>query len=180
MQNEALLVIDVQKYFFSRRSKAYIKKSEIVLPKINILIEHFNKRCALIVFAKFTAPVKDNSMKSWWKHMPSSDEEDFAEGLLMPANSSVLLKESYSPFVNTNFHEMLKKRKIERIFFTGVMTHLCVESAVRDSFEKGYKTTVIEDCCMSNRKDLHVASINIMRHGFSEILHSADIVNEKV
>ena len=181
MDKNALIVIDVQNYFFSPESGAYIRNSERVLRNINKVIEYFSVKERLIIFTKFISPKsKTANMRKKWKHMPSLKEREFAEKLILSENYILINKESYSSFEKTKLLRVLRKNKIERIFFTGVMTHLCVESTVRDSFEKGFSSTIIKDCCKSSSPEFHRSAIKIMKHGFSDIVTVKDIINEKI
>ena len=180
MDKNALLVIDVQRYFFSPASGAYINNSESVLKRINKVVRFFSEKNCLIVMTKFISPEKESMMKNKWKRMPSPYESEFADELFIPRNTVVVEKKSYSSFKNTNLLEILEKNKIKRIFFAGAMTHLCVESTVRDSFENGYLSSVIRDCCTSSRPEMHRFSIKIMKHGFSKITSSGEVLNENL
>ena len=55
----------------------------------------------------------------------------------------VIMKRLPSAFEQTNLDTELKKRGIESIVYVGFMTHICVNSTARASFNRGYSNTVV-------------------------------------
>lgn len=55
----------------------------------------------------------------------------------------VIVKKLPSAFERTNLDAELRKRSIERIVYAGFMTHICVNSTTRASFNRGYGNTVV-------------------------------------
>jgi nicotinamidase-related amidase len=179
MFKNILFVIDVQNYFFRPDSKAYISESKIILKKINRAVEFFNLNGGCVLYTRFINPKEANSrMASWWRHMPDKEGSLLFSGLEISENAFVYEKTSYSVFKNENILETVKNIAPDRIFFTGVMTHLCVESSVRDAFELNYNPIVISDCCASSKKDFHLSALNIMKHGFAKIVEWKDATEE--
>ena len=56
---------------------------------------------------------------------------------------TVIVKKYPSAFEQTELDAELKKRGIENVVYVGVMTHMCVNSTTRASFNHGYANTVV-------------------------------------
>ncbi|MDD3803938.1 MAG: cysteine hydrolase [bacterium] len=179
MQKKALFVSDIQRYFFCPSSKAYIRDSEKIVEKINVLTRLYENRSHFIIFTGFVDSERQSSpMRKWWNHMPSYEESRLYEKLYVPKHSCIITKYSYSAFAGTRLENELRDKKVEDILFCGVMTHLCVESNVRNAFELGYLCRVVKDCCASSRPSLHRASLAVMEHGFAQITTLKEIIEE--
>ena len=56
---------------------------------------------------------------------------------------TVIVKKYPSAFEQTELDAELKKRGIENVVYVGFMTHMCVNSTTRASFNHGYANTVV-------------------------------------
>ncbi|MBU1355796.1 MAG: isochorismatase family protein, partial [Candidatus Edwardsbacteria bacterium] len=72
MNKYALLVIDVQNYFFDKNSQAYLPDSVKIIPKINNLIKFARDKKWSVIYTSHTAPSRPgNLMAERWEHLPS-------------------------------------------------------------------------------------------------------------
>lgn len=172
----ALIVIDVQNYFFEKDSGAYIRNSSKIIKPINRLIETFLAKNYEIIFTRQVFPEDSNNpMRRWWKRLPSGESCNLSAKLNLPERKIIIDKEYYSAFFKTNLDRLLRKKGIRRLFFCGVMTHLCVETSIRDAFMRGYESFLIEDATMSKNKKYHNAALLNLSHGFCKIIESGAI-----
>jgi len=74
-----------------------------------------------------------------------------------------------SAFRGTNLDIVLRCNRIRSVVLTGVITQGCVESTARDAMFHDYYTVVIEDCVGTYNRDLHEASLKVMRSRFDVI-----------
>jgi len=66
---------------------------------------------------------------------------------LQPKPGDVILyKNRFSGFHQTGLDDLLKKKGIRRLIFTGCTTSVCVESTVRDAVFLDYAPVVLADC----------------------------------
>lgn len=172
----ALIVIDVQNYFFKKGQYAYINGSEKILKNINKLVVAFSQKGLKVLFTKQIYPKSPNHpMRRWWRRLPHGYECRLYNGLILPKDKIVIEKEYYSAFFGTKLQELLKDNGIKRLFFCGVMTHLCVETTIREAFMLGFDSFLIEDATMSKNKEHHLAAILNLSHGFCKIIRSEKI-----
>jgi ureidoacrylate peracid hydrolase len=56
-------------------------------------------------------------------------------------------KNRFSGFTNPELNEVLRKRNIKYLIFTGIATNVCVESTLRDAFFNEYFPIMLKDSC---------------------------------
>lgn len=96
---------------------------------------------------------------------------------IIPEKKDIILtKHTYSAFIGTGLTEILKKRDIQSLLITGVLTNVCCESTLRDGFMLGFFTFLVEDCCASVDKKAHLASIENVNKYFGWVCKSNDII----
>ncbi len=72
---------------------------------------------------------------------------------IKPLNNEIIIKKKFpSAFTETNLNEILKNFNTKNLIITGYMTHMCVNSTVRNATELGYNCTVIEE--LTTTRDL--------------------------
>ncbi len=172
----ALLVLDVQNYFFQQDSPAYLDASPTILPNINTLVAYASRAGWPTILTTHHAPSdKGNLMAQKWRHHPREEECELYGGLTASDHAAHLPKEYYSAFFRTNLEESLCQHGVTQVVVCGVMTHLCVDTTVRHAFLLGFKPIVVSDACCSKTLFYHWAALLALRHGFAEILCTDEI-----
>lgn len=87
----------------------------------------------------------------------------------------VFVKHCYSAFTNPGLQSHLEAEGIETLMFAGVQTNVCIESTLRDAFNAGFNTIVVEDCVASHTAPLHAATLANVRALLGEVATAADI-----
>lgn len=59
----------------------------------------------------------------------------------------IFVKANFDAFSNAEFDTTLKQLGIEKIYVCGLYTDACVLSTGLSAFNKGYKVTIVPDCC---------------------------------
>jgi nicotinamidase-related amidase len=63
-------------------------------------------------------------------------------------------------------HQYLQDNEIEEVHIVGVDTSDCVLASAHESFDLGYFTFVIEECCqVAHDRTLHEKAVDILRFG---------------
>lgn len=172
LSKPALLVIDVQNYFFDRNSPAYLKGSEHVLGNIQRLLEALKGK--LTVVSTIHSGGSQN-MEKWWGNIVK--DEWTVPMLKKDYFNYVILKDTYDAFFNTNLDNYLRTNNVNQLLITGVMTHLCCETTARSGFIRGYEIIMIEDCLWDKDEWYHFASLKNLAHGFAHISSSHEIID---
>lgn len=130
MKNEALILIDIQKIYFTP-GPLLLHKPKEAAGKAALILQRFREEGKTIVHIKHNFNVLScihDSVK------PLPEEK-------------VILKEQPSSFLGTDLHEYLSERDITDVVIVGMMSHMCVDTTVRMCQNYGYNVTVIEDAC---------------------------------
>ncbi|MBT3181104.1 MAG: cysteine hydrolase [Deltaproteobacteria bacterium] len=181
LNNSALLVIDMQRYFLAPEERAFLDPPRELIPNILSLISTFRKCNRPTVFTRH-AHKKDEptgQMGRWWNdELPWDGDEDseIIKEINPTADEVVITKSCYSAFENTELDKALKKQGVDTVLLCGVMTNLCVETSARHAFMKGFQVVVVEDACATKNMDYHKASILNLSYGFADISITADIL----
>ncbi|NPU89080.1 MAG: isochorismatase family protein [Fervidobacterium sp.] len=176
----AILVIDVQQYFFSESSPAFLKGSWRVRENIQTFLKRIRQLSeglplSIPVIATIHKGGSEN-MKKWWGNVVEdvwaklAIEEDLVD--------VVIYKDSYDAFYMTELEDILKAKSADQLIISGVMTHLCCETTARSGFVRGYEIVMVEDCLWDKDEWYHYASLKNLAHGFAVVSTSQEIVEQ--
>jgi nicotinamidase-related amidase len=129
--------------------------------------------------ASLTADGRDRSNlhKDLGYHQVGSDPVNAILAEIAPVGDEIVLdKTTSSAFGGTIIDRLLRNMGIEEVIFTGVLTNGCVESAVRDAADIGYRCVVVEDACAAYLADIEAASLRVMRNVYATILSTSTIL----
>lgn len=106
---------------------------------------------------------------------------DIVAELTPEPGDMTLYKHRYSGFFGTDLDDILKRRSIKTLIFTGCTTSICVESTMRDAMFRDYTCLLLEDCTAEPiGNDLprgnHDASVLVMQILFGWITRSSDLI----
>lgn len=75
------------------------------------------------------------------------------------ADEIVIPKTSSSVFISTNLDHVLRNLGVRSLVIAGVLTDQCVDSAIRDACDLGYRVTVVTDACATHSTERHTSSL---------------------
>lgn len=167
----ALIVLDMQNYFFSEDSHAFVPAGKSIIENINSLIKKFEENNSLILFTRhFNTPDKKSMMLRWWRDYIKKESNEFEiSDLVKRNNHQIIDKSEYDAFYETDLKNILIKNEIESIVLCGVLTNLCVDSTARSGFINGFEIIVTLDATASYNEDLHKSSLISLSHGIAFI-----------
>jgi isochorismate hydrolase len=165
----ALLVLDMQAYFFEPDSHAFIPSAPAILPGVQRLIEAFSSRACPVIFSRHANTPEDaGMMTAWWRDLISQDDP---RGRLLESldisRGDILEKSQYDAFFNTGLEERLRLRGASQVVICGVMTHLCCETTARSAFMHGFSVFFCVDGTATYNRDYHMATLLNLSHGFA-------------
>ena len=163
----ALLVLDVQTYFFDHTSHAFIPSSLAILPWIVKLVHRYTTANLPVVFTRHINTAQDAKLMAvWWKDLISPES---LSGQLIPeldtSGGVVLKKSQYDAFFETPLEEILCAKKIRQVVICGVMTHLCCETTARSAFMRGFEVFFTVDGTATYTQAFHQATLLTLTHG---------------
>ncbi|MBI2069629.1 MAG: isochorismatase family protein [Elusimicrobia bacterium] len=181
-EKAGLLIVDMQEFFLSPRSEAYLPASRAIFSNVRLLAETF-RAAGRPVFYSLHAhknPSLDGGLMTlmWKKVCLAGTPEARVSPALEPREGEVFRKCRYSVFSNPKFEAALYRGGVEHLVVAGVMTNLCVESTVRSAFDFGFKTFVAMDATAAQSEELHLASLRNLACGFSSVSTTRDFIEQ--
>ena len=179
MEQSALLVLDMQEYFLSDQSHAFVPSTTAILPKINALIKAFTHSGLPVIFTQhLNTPQNAGLMAVWWRDILSADMNlSRIDPRIDQQDRSVISKTRYDAFIDSPLETILKKRKIKQVVICGVMTHLCCETTARSAFMRGYEVFFTVDGTATYNEAFHSAALLNLAHGFATPVLAETIIS---
>jgi nicotinamidase-related amidase len=174
-----------------------VPESRPTIPAHQALLAVCRERRIPVIYTKFVAGPERTLVWEWspvcappvcccWKgflrHYRDVDKEldcsDIIDELYPEPGDPIVDKFGYGAFHNTNLDDVLKARHVESVLVTGTVTQICVEETARESFKRGYRTTIISDAVSSYMPDLHAAVLKNFALKFGWVSTSAEVIGE--
>ena len=186
----ALLVIDMQRYFLTKREHGYCAGGVAAISNVKKIIAHFRENGRPIIFTRH-AHRSDGSdlgiLGKWWSEMPVDGTKEAAidERVLSRAPKRrkgrsaeyILTKRRYSAFFGTDLDKILKRHKIKEVVITGIMTNVCCESTAREAFFRDYMVRFVADATGSVKEEMHVGTLLNLAYAFADVCTTSELMN---
>lgn len=179
----ALVVVDMQ-YFDAHRDWGegltaktlgvarafddYFEQVDRITPRIMQLIEAFRAKNMEVVHlrvAELTKDSRDVGLKQLVRGLVVPIDSKEAEFLpnLEPADDEIIINKSSSGvFASTNIDRILRNIGIDTLVFCGTSTSGCVQSAVYDATDLGYRVLVVDDACADATKATQASAVEAL------------------
>ena len=168
-ERSALLILDMQKYFLSTSSHAFIPSAQAIVPLIVELTDVYAKKHLPVIFTRhLNSPQNAGLMAKWWRDL-IREENPLSEIIdeLALSGGMVLKKSQYDAFFETPLTDILRERRVTQVVICGVMTHLCCETTARSAFVRGFEVFFTVDGTASYNERFHLATLLNLSHGFA-------------
>jgi isochorismate hydrolase len=171
LTGSALLVLDMQDYFLSPVSHAFVPSSPAIIKGINELITAFKKMGNPVVLTRHINTLENSGqMSSWWKEILTLDNPlSYISGDIIKDDLTVIDKSQYDAFYDTPLEAILREANCSSVVICGVMTHLCCESTARSAFVRGFEVIMPVDGTASYNRQFHFSSMYNLSHGFVSV-----------
>ncbi|HAN18522.1 MAG: hypothetical protein A2X13_08165 [Bacteroidetes bacterium GWC2_33_15] len=170
MSNKALLIIDIQMFYFPGGSLPLVEPENAAYNAGKIL-NYFRESGMLVIH------IQHNSKSGFDIHPLVSPLE----------KEKVITKNEANSFNGTDLLKYLKENNISELIIVGMQTHMCVEAATRAAYDLGFKCTVIEDACATRdlkfkdklvkAEDVHYATLSALNKTYATILTTDEFLN---
>ena len=87
----------------------------------------------------------------------------------------VFSKKRYNAFIGTGLDTALRGEGIDTLVVAGLTTECCIDSSVRDAFERDYHVFVVSDATACYARELHRAALEALKLNCAGIVSSADV-----
>lgn len=174
LTNPALLVVDVQRFFFDKSSPVHLPCSKVIYPQIEKIVKTCREKKIPVIFTRH-ADEGNGPMKDWWNHV-MDESNSLSELFTDPEDDLVIVKSSYDSFYKTDLECLLRRLEVDQLFICGVITHLCVDSTARSAFIRGFNPVVIMDAVGSKNDLLHLSALVTMAHGLTTLITTEELI----
>ncbi|MEO8713563.1 MAG: isochorismatase family cysteine hydrolase [Acetobacteraceae bacterium] len=111
-------------------------------------------------------------------HVPRGGRDARVLDAIAPAEDEIVIpKTSSSVFISTNVDYLLRNLGIRYLIVAGLLTDQCVDSAVRDACDLGYRVTCATDACATLSQERHDWSLR-NNAGYCRQLTTAQLLAE--
>ena len=162
----------------------YFTAVDAIVPSIKRLIDAARAAGVPVVYCRIASSVADCSDVSR-QHRdlrifapPGSREAEILDELRPEPGEIVLSKTCGGVFNGTNIDTVLRNLGVDTLVVTGVVTNGCVENAVRDASDRGYRTILVDDACAALTPALHEAALLDLKDVYCNVRPAATIVQE--
>jgi nicotinamidase-related amidase len=107
---------------------------------------------------------------------PGSKEADILDELAPAGDEMVFPKTCASVFNGTRIEYVLRNMGISELIVCGVVTGSCVEAAVRDASDRGFRVVLAEDATAAWSQEMQDAAIQVMAERFAKVWPVSRIV----
>ncbi|MGB8952003.1 MAG: cysteine hydrolase family protein [Candidatus Aminicenantales bacterium] len=164
-------MIDIQNFYFSGGQNP-LEQPEEASRKAQKILDMFRKRHLLVVHVRHNA-----------KSGAGIHER------VAPANGEkVITKDHVNAFKDTNLLEFLRSRKIKNLVICGMMTHMCVEAAVRAASDFNFKCVLIGDACATralkygdvevDARAVHLSTLSTLDRYYAEVMNTDEFLQK--
>ncbi|HUS85687.1 MAG TPA: cysteine hydrolase family protein [Bacteroidales bacterium] len=153
---EALLIIDIQEFYFPGGDVA-LNNPEKAAANAALLLKHFREKNRPVVFIRHN-------------YEPGGMIHNMVEPL---EGELVISKDKINAFIGTGLDDHLKQLGINSLVICGMQTHMCAEAATRAAADLDYKCTLIRDACATrdlqfedktiSAEDVHLSTLITLR-----------------
>ena len=174
----ALLLIDMQRDFAKPLTLPAIANAE----KLADAARAANVPCIFVRL--ITSPEDETTFLSEWKTRRGDDDEPLCRagtpgaefvGPKPQAGEMVFSKKRYNAFIGTGLDAHLRAEKIDTLVVAGLTTECCIDSSVREAFERDYHVFVVEDGTACQEAGLHEAALKALWLNCAQIVSMAQV-----
>jgi nicotinamidase-related amidase len=191
----AVVVVDMQNDFVRVGAPLEVPESRPTIAVHQALLAAARQHKVPVIYTKFIAgpertptwqfsPQCEPPVCCCWKGFKrfykdvgkELDGSDIIDELYPEPGDPIVDKFWYGAFHNTNLDDLLRARHVESVLITGTVTQICVEETARESFKRGYRTTLISDAISTYAPDLQAAVLKNFAHKFGYVATAKEAI----
>lgn len=170
-QKTALLIVDVQKFYFPG-GRMQLENPELAGMNAGLLLDHFRKYKMPVYHVRHNFE-------------PGGDIHPYVKP---EGDEAIISKEQVNAFAGTGLLEIIRKDSVEQLVVCGMQTHMCLEAAVRAAADYGFTCLVASDACATRAlqyeehiipaKHVHYSTLNTLQGSYARVLTTEAIIDE--
>lgn len=106
-----------------------------------------------------------------------SDASDLDERIVDHDYDYVFEKIGASAFFQSPLTTFLVKNRVDTLAVTGCVTSGCVRASVVDSFQFGFRTMIVDDCCGDNAPQPHLDTLRDVGRRYADVITADELIN---
>ena len=188
-KHTALIVIDIQKDFAAPdgirgKKGGDLSLVEPMIEKLKVTIDAAKNAGIPVLYTQqiYDRSKLNNLQKEQYDLdskvvMCDINSDGYEYYKIVPDRGMLFTKYNYNVFSNADFKKCLEDRGIKTLIITGMDTIFCVETAVRNGFDLGYKIVVADDLVAGNAKyiEMHNHTLKLVDKYFGVVVRSEEI-----
>jgi nicotinamidase-related amidase len=172
----ALLIVDMQRVWLEPGRDPshpewppehyfYVETSQRVIPNVQKLLAAARRNGVEVVHTiiqSLTTDGRDRSLdhKLSGLHLPPESPYGAPIPALAPIHDEIVLRKTSSGVFNsTSLNYLLRNIGIHYLVVAGIVTDQCVDIAVRDGADLGYRMTCVADACAAPSRERHLNAL---------------------
>lgn len=179
----AVIVVDVQRAFTDLLEHALVPPLSEVLPNITRFLDGAREAGVIVFLVRLVINPEDTSKntaawgESFVKLVGRGAPGTEWDACLNPADGDIkIAKRRYSSFFDTSLDAMLRERDIGTVVICGLTTNVCVQSTVRDAWQRDYQTITLSDCCAEDGEGAHSSALRWIARNFGSVHTSRTVL----
>jgi nicotinamidase-related amidase len=171
MMKSALLLVDIQQFYFPPSPKALVNPEQ-ASANAGLILKKFRESGQLVIHVQHFA-------RQGFEIHPN---------VAPIAGEKVILKKYPNSFRETDLLEYLQSGGINHLVVCGMMTHMCVEAVTRAATDMGYKCMVISDACATRdlkfedtfipAEQVHYSSLSSIAFAYGKVGNTKQFLEE--
>lgn len=173
----ALLLIDMQQDFAALdgglgKDGADMTAPQAAVRQASLLADAARRAGVTCVFVRLiTRPEDESEFLKAWKQRRNSDGPPLCRegtpgakfvGPQPQGGELVFSKKRYNAFIGTGLNAALRGEGIDTLVVAGLTTECCIDSSVREAFERDYHVFLVTDATACYEPDLHQAALKAL------------------
>jgi len=190
-QSAAVLVIDMANDFVypggtiaDAGGPEYQQRAQAIIPRLAKLLAAARSAGIPVIYATDAHTPQDTELRKWPPHsMAGTHQAEIVADLTPQPGDLIWDKQTYSPFLNPEFEEMLEERGITKLYITGLHTDCCARHTSGDAFQRGYDLVWVTDALQAFTDEAHKTGLSYFETWYatepkSQLKTVAEVVNE--
>ncbi len=172
----ALLVIDMQREFFTDEAGPCVDEMRAIIPRAQRLLETARTLGCRVIHTRESYQPDLSDVSAYRRSLGYVGREEalgrfcilgepgheFVEAVRPAAGEPVIDKASFGAFYQTDLHDRLQTAGVDHLILCGVTTQCCVHSTLREAVDRGYWCLTVADCCAATEPGLHEAALSLI------------------
>lgn len=190
--NCALLVIDLQREFFTDEAGECVEDMRLILPRVEKMLTCARDLGIRVIHTRESYQADMSDVHAYRQSLGYVGEpaplgrfcilgeagHEFVDEVQPLPAETVIDKASFGAFYNTRLDDLLKADGIDHLLICGVTTQCCVHSTLREAVDRGYWCLTLADCCAASEPGMHDAALQLIAaegHLFGWIADAGDV-----